>query len=490
MGRPDTPFIEVKLERASLWRAGRRVLRDISWSVRPGERWLLAGANGAGKTQLLKLLAGIVWPAPARHAPLTYRWRGETFRTPFGIKEEIAYVGAERQDRYERYGWNMSAERIVGSGVYRSDIPLEPLTRVDRQRIHRLLRTLRVAHLARRPFLTLSYGERRVMLLARALIARPRLLLLDEVLNGLDADNRRRILSWLKRPRRLPWVFATHRLEDVPQGVSHALLLERGRIGHAGRLRRASLALWLQGRAAAATPKRRSVPRRRTLVRLHNARVYLHQRAVLSGLSLAVHSGEWWLVHGHNGSGKTTLLRTLYGDHGVAAGGRIERAGIAPGVPLERFKRRVGLIAPHLQAEHPRQLTVNEVVSSGPEASIGRNAPRAATGAAARAALRQFGLTRIRRRTLGELSYGQLRRVLFARAWASRPQLLLLDEAFAGLDAPTRRTLLERVRRLAARGVAVVLTAHRPQEWAACASHELELAAGRPVYCGPLRSAG
>jgi len=484
----DTRFIEVSLERASLWRAGRRLLREVSWRVRPGERWVLTGANGAGKTQLLKLLAGIVWPAPARHIPLTYRLRGETFRTPFGIKQQIAYVGAERQDRYERYGWNMSAERIVGSGVYRSDVPLERLTPADRRRIHRLLRTLRVAHLGRRPFLTLSYGERRVVLLARALIAQPRLLLLDEVLNGLDADNRRRILLWLKRPRRLPWVLATHRLEDVPPGASHALLLEGGRICHAGRLRRASLARWLHGPSAAVrSPRLAAARRRRTLVRLHNACVYLQQRRVLRGLSLAVHSGEWWLVHGHNGSGKTTLLRTLYGDHGVAAGGRIERAGIAPGVPLERFKKRVGLIAPHLQAEHPRQLTVNEVVRSGRHASIGVDAPRCAS-AAARVALRQFGLTRLQRRTLAELSYGQLRRVLFARAWAARPQLLLLDEAFAGLDAPTRRTLLERLRRLAAQGVAVVLTAPRPQEWAACATHELELAGGRALYCGPLRS--
>jgi molybdate transport system ATP-binding protein len=193
-------------------------------------------------------------------------------------------------------------------------------------------------------------------------------------------------------------------------------------------------------------------------------------------------------VHGRNGSGKTTLLRTLYGDHGVAVGGGIERAGIAAGVPLERFRKRVGLVAPHLQAEHPRGLTVAEVVQSGRHASIGLNgAPSPADRAAARRTLALFGLTRLAARPLSELSYGQSRRVLFARAWVRHPKLLLLDEPFAGVDAPTRRALMRRVTAVAASGTAVVVTTHQLHDWPGCATHELELAGGRARYCGPLR---
>jgi molybdate transport system ATP-binding protein len=169
-------------------------------------------------------------------------------------------------------------------------------------------------------------------------------------------------------------------------------------------------------------------------------------------------------------------------------GGRIERAGITPGVPLERFKKRVGLVAPHLQADHPRELTVTEVVQSGRHASIGLNgAPRPADRAAARRTLALFGLTRLARRPLRELSYGESRRVLFARAWVREPQLLLLDEPFAGVDAPTRHALMQRVAALAATGAAVVVTTHRPGDWPGCATHEMELAGGRARYCGPLR---
>jgi molybdate transport system ATP-binding protein len=534
MTRADPRYLEVRLSHADLRRNGRRVLRDLTLRIRAGEHWVLAGGNGAGKTQLLKLIAGAVWPEPARRAVRRYARGRQAWTAPAEVLEDIAYVGAERQDKYQRYGWNMSVERIVGTGVHRTDIPLAALSAADRRRVRRALRSLGVAHLAARPFLSLTYGERRVALLARALASRPRLLLLDEVLNGLDAVNRARVLGWLaRRARRLPWVLATHRLEDVPRGANRALVLARGRVVYRGRLRRAPLAAWLEephskpaapaehsvGRRAhgleephskPAAPAEHSVGRRargldahssepapaarrarrgRELVRLCCARVYLDGSRALSDISLAVRSGECWVVHGRNGSGKTTLIRTLYGDHGVAVGGRIERAGHGAGVPLESFKKRVGLVAPHLQAEHPRELTVSEVVQSGRHASVGLNdAPSAADRSAARRALALFGLSRLGRRPLAELSYGQSRRVLFARALVRAPQLLLLDEPFAGVDAPTRRALMERVSALAAKGTAVVVTTHRPGDWPGCATHELELSGGRARYCGPLRT--
>src|SRR5256885_2618645 len=126
--------LEVRLVRLSLHRGGRPVLKGNSWTIRPGERWVLAGANGAGKTQLLKLVAGIVWPKAAARATRQYLLGRQLSSTPFGIKDEIAYLGAERQDKYQRYGWNMPVERIVGTGLYRTDIPLDALTGADRRR--------------------------------------------------------------------------------------------------------------------------------------------------------------------------------------------------------------------------------------------------------------------------------------------------------------------------------------------------------------------
>ena len=507
-------YVEVRLKRIHLERGGRPVLHDIAWTVKPGERWVLAGGNGAGKTQLLKLVSGAVWPTPTGRESRQYVWAGETWPTPADVKDEIAYVGPERQDKYERYGWNHTVTQVVGTGLYRTDIPLNALTPKDERHIAALLKRIGIAHLGAREFLTLSYGQRRLALLARALASNPKLLLLDELLAGLDESHRARAVKWLESTGRaqMPWVLATHRDEDVPHSATHALILDQGRIVYSGRIGRAPLAKWLDHGSPDATSGATSLEgvRQRTssagrrparsmrssraasepLIKLRNADVHLDEHKALEDLTFEVHAGECWVIHGANGSGKTTLLRTLYGDHGVASHGSIQRAGIVPGVPLQEFKVRAGFVAAHIQTIHPQHLTVDEIVQSGRHASIGLNDPAtAADRRAATKALEFFGLKGFGKRTREELSYGQMRRVLFARAWVTHPRLLLLDEPLAGIDAPTRSVLLDRIGQLVAKGTAVVMTTHHRDEWPPYATHELELDAGHMKYAGPVRGA-
>jgi molybdate transport system ATP-binding protein len=489
-----TPYITARLAGMSLTRAGRRVLTGIHWTVRPGQRWLLVGANGSGKTQLLKVLAGIVRPSSVADERLRWRLDGEWHAVPYDIRERVAYVGPERQDRYQRHGWDLPAQAVVGTGIHATDVPLQDLSAAERGRVASILARLGIAALADRGFLELSYGERRMILLARALIARPGLLLLDEVFTGLDRDNHQRLLAWLARLRGgLPVVTVTHQASDVPASATHLLALGEGRVLHAGRLNRRVLGRYLGGgaaiRARHKSPAERAGSRREPLVSLKRASVYLEERCALREVSLSVRPGEFWVIHGANGAGKTTLLRTLYGDHGVAAGGAIERRGIPPGVPLAKFRAVTGIAAPYVHARYPRGTPVSEVVLSGRHASIGIH--RAATRAdreATRRVLRRLGLVRWAARPLSELSYGQTRRVLFARALVSGPRLLLLDEPFDSIDAVSRSRLGREIARLARQGVAIVVTAHAFSEWRHEATHELELCAGEVRYQGPARA--
>src|SRR6188472_3962097 len=207
--RAENPTFSVTLKRIDLDRGERAVLRDVNWRVQSGQRWLLVGSNGAGKTQLLKLLAGSVWPKPTGRELRRYRFRGEAFDTPAGVAEEIAYVGAERQDRYEHYEWNFRVHDVVGTGIQRTDIPMRELEPVEQRSVAALLGRLDIGTLAERRFLTLSYGERRLVLIARALASKPRLLLLDEVANGLDTRNHARLMQFLAGTATspLPWIF-------------------------------------------------------------------------------------------------------------------------------------------------------------------------------------------------------------------------------------------------------------------------------------------
>jgi ABC-type molybdenum transport system ATPase subunit/photorepair protein PhrA len=231
-------------------------------------------------------------------------------------------------------------------------------------------------------------------------------------------------------------------------------------------------------------------PGSRILVRLQRADVYLEGRAVLRGICVAIRPGNFWVVHGGNGAGKTTLLRTLYGDHGVAVGGRIERAGIGPGIALAEFRRRTGLSAPHLHASYPRRYTVAEVVTSGLHASVGM--PAVATKLERDRAARLMKSLKVAhwaKRSFGELSHGQARLVLFARALIGRPRLLLLDEPFDGIDTTTRALLQRALQESSAHGAAIAVAAHSVAEWSHLATHELELSSGRQVYAGPIRLA-
>jgi len=202
-----------------------------------------------------------------------------------------------------------------------------------------------------------------------------------------------------------------------------------------------------------------------------------------------VRRGDNWIVHCANGSGKSTLIQVLYGDIGVARGGRIERDGIGAGVPLQVFKRRVGFIAPELQAIYPRGASAEELVASGLHASIGLDdVLRTRARRRVRQALQRVGAARLSGSALRTLSYGQIRRLLFARALINEPDILLLDEPYAGLDMRTRTALRTLVERASAAGLTTVMATHHRDEWACGATHELELVRGRAVYCGPLRA--
>ncbi len=483
-------YLTVELSRIHLLRGGKRILRDLRWRIRPGQRWILRGENGAGKTQLLKLIAGDVWPQPRDGTRRNYRWRHQLYTEPQGVKEEIAYVGAERQDRYEHYGWDLRVTEIVGTGIERSDVPLRALSAAERSHVARLLRRVGIESLARRRFLTLSQGERRLVLLARALAWRPALLLLDEPLNGLDQRHRGRMLAAIGSLRHwaLPWVYVTHRIEELPAGVTHQARLLGGQL---------RTGLWRPSqprrpptvavRKTSLLPGARATRARRLIV-LHGASIWRDGARVLHRLTLTISTGDCWIVHGPIGSGKSTLLAALHGNHGVAAGGTIWRLGQGSGAALSEFQRRTGYVAPELQAALPRQLSALEAVVAGSRGAFGLDgAVRSLEHRVALRALRGVGAATLASRRLSELSYGQARRVLFARALVRRPDILLFDEPYVGLDALNRARLGALVNRIATDNHAVVIACHHRDEWPRCATHELELRRGVARYCGPLR---
>ena len=477
--------IGIELRRAGLELDGRVVLAELTLTLPPGAHVLLLGANGAGKTQLLKLLCGERWPTPTGRESRRYLdRRGRTLELS-ELLPRIALVGGERQDKYLRYDWDFSVQRVIATGCHGGDRPIVTLTAAERRRVRGLLRRLELWPLRRRRFLTLSYGERRRVLLGRALAGRPRLLLLDEPFNGLDGRSRTLLDRELVRlgSTGLTVVLASHRSGDAPRGFSRARVLKRGHLVHDGRAVGAA-GRWLRESISAGArplraPRRRTRQPREPLITLRDVDVYRDYRRVLQGVQWTLGPGEHWAIIGANGSGKSTLLRLLLGDLPAALGGRVLRRGHEPGTHIEEWRRRIGFVSPELQAEYLARASVGELVVSGLRASVGLDA--SATRAEHRRA--QEALARVQlevdpARRAHELSYGQLRLALIARSLVRQPEALLLDEPMTGLDAPLRARVRRLLSQLARSGVQLVMATHHATDLVPEIGHVLLLSGG------------
>jgi molybdate transport system ATP-binding protein len=218
----------VRMEGVRVAFGAREILRDLNWRMRRGEHWGICGSNGAGKTTLLKLICG--------DHPQAYANRVHVFGQPRGsgesiweLKAPIGMVGPELQVAYR--GATPCGDVILSSffdssGLYRHPTPAQ------REAARRWAMNFGVAHLMGQPFQTASSGEQRLVLIARAMVKVPTLLLLDEPCQGLDGANRARVLGAVEAiaARGLTGVvYVTHREDEWPACITHRLTLHDGR---------------------------------------------------------------------------------------------------------------------------------------------------------------------------------------------------------------------------------------------------------------------
>ena len=227
-------FRDVRVWRWHAASATRKPLLDgISWDVGYGERWALLGPNGAGKTTLLTLAGAVEFASEG-----TVEVLGETMgRTDVPrLRESIGFVDPRIGPRFAPL---LTVRQVIRTGATATIGYFEErLSGLDLDRADELLGTFGLAAIGERRFGDCSQGERKRALIARALVARPRLLLLDEPGAGLDLPGREVLLASLDRVARdqpaLAVVLTTHHLEELPSSVSHALLLRSGQAVSAG----------------------------------------------------------------------------------------------------------------------------------------------------------------------------------------------------------------------------------------------------------------
>ena len=216
----------IDMKQVSIRYGERTILKDLDWTVMNGERWALSGQNGSGKSTLLSLVCADNPQSYACDITLFDRPRGSG-ESIWDIKKHIGYVSPEMHRSYKR---NLPAIRIVASGLMDS-IGLYAIPNAeDYDKCRWWLDIFGIGDLADKPFLQLSSGEQRLVLLARAFVKDPQLLILDEPLHGLDLWNRRLtkdVIETFCQRKGKTLIMVTHYQEELPNIITNHLFLKK-----------------------------------------------------------------------------------------------------------------------------------------------------------------------------------------------------------------------------------------------------------------------
>ncbi|MFE3541550.1 ABC transporter ATP-binding protein [Nocardia sp. NPDC059177] len=230
VSQPDPdPDLLIDFSDVTIRRSGRTLVGPVTWQVELDERWVVLGPNGAGKTSLLRMAAAEVHPTSGAANLL-----GETLGR-VDVTELRPRIGLSSAAVASRIPVDEKvSDLVVSAGYAVLGRWRERYDTIDTERAVDMLETLGAEHLSDRTYGTLSEGERKRVLIARALMTDPELLLLDEPAAGLDLGGREELVERLGNlaadPDAPAMVLVTHHVEEIPPGFTHALLLKEGEV--------------------------------------------------------------------------------------------------------------------------------------------------------------------------------------------------------------------------------------------------------------------
>lgn len=476
---------------------GQPPLQGVTFSLLPGEAWLISGPNGGGKSTFLKLLRGDLSPSQGQRR---YHLGGKARRSAVQALRELALVSPEQEAFYLTRDWVQTVSDVLLSGFTGDTLRLWDAAPEALARLSAVAQQVKLRPLLERDFRTLSHGQRRRALLGRALMPHPAALLLDEFTDGLSALARaelRRVLETVAA-QGTAIVLVTHRPEEAPQLNWRHAHINAGILTLDAPPPRPSRPPPPRFAALSVPDQTDPAPSAEVLVALKNAEVYRNGQHALGPLTWTWQAGQHWLVTGENGSGKSTFARLVAGEFyparsqaasaalDSAQGGQVSRPFLRRDVLSER-KRHIGLLGAEVAIRQRRDWTGAEIIGSGFGGTEGfsQMLDEVQTQQVEVMAAR-LGVSDLLPRSAETLSQGQLRRLLLARALIHRPRLLILDEGLDFLNAVSRQEVLALLGELMRGGTHLLVIAHREDDAPPGLTHHLKLDAGSVVDQGPL----
>jgi molybdate transport system ATP-binding protein len=489
MKRKDNPEETlIRLENVTIRVREKFILSDTSWEIKKNQNWAVLGPNGSGKSSLVGALKGDV--------PIV---KGKITRSYSNADQELfGYVSLELHQRLialekdldearffsGRMDTFAKAGQTILSADYRGD--------VEAPDFDRIVKNLEIGYLLNRGIRFLSTGEMQKVLIARALMKSPRLLILDEPFEGLDVRSKERLREMITRlmDEGVQVILVTHRFEEILPNITHVFCVkdckvflqgERDRVlteENINRLyhKKRSVISSLPPQEEGGEAQRKGRPE--VLVDLRNTTVKYGDTLVLDNLNWTMKQGENWAIVGPDGAGKTTLLSLIIGDNPQAYANEIYLFGKrkGSGESIWDIKKRIGAVSSELQIHYRKRIRVYDVVLSGFFDSIGLY--RKYTAEQRSKAQKWMKLLGIRDGSewYDQLSYGQKRMALLARSMVKSPTLLILDEPCQGLDKSNRKLVLELIDYIGREtNTHILYVTHHEDEIPPCVTHVLRL---------------
>jgi molybdate transport system ATP-binding protein len=519
-------------------------LRALDWQLYPGEAWAVVGPSGGGKEAFADALAGLLPVRPDDGGQYLNSLEGSTalvsFEAAAALLQKERYN--DDSDFVEGGVAEGTSVRSFIAAALPADVALR-YPGGSGLESHPAVGYCGVSEYLDRGLKRLSTGECRRALLCRAVISRPGLIVAVEPYEGLDTATRERLHTMLdalaaaavRAEAGASALVIVARLEHVPAAVNRVVEFEGGTVifagqremyegrstvqtgpngqpeheekaGKAGLDRLAALmgdtGVPVEARLTANLPLPGVRPEaagsmvtgaeatvgrsdREPLIELRDVTVAWSGRAVLDRISWTVRQGEHWLVRGPNGSGKTTLLELVTGDNPQAYCNDVRVFGQrrGGGQTIWELKSRIGIVSYrlHLEYRYLEGLALEDVILSGLYDSIGLYTT-ASDGERrlARSWLDLAGFADRGRQQFGQISFGEQRSLLVARAAIKLPELLVLDEPCHGLDDTQRRFVLSLLAVIAEQGQSTMIhVTHDPEEVQSFETHVLELRPGQ-----------
>ncbi len=461
----------------------RRLPDPVSFQLRQGECIAVVGPVGSGKSTLLKMITGGFY---LREGTLRLDLDDESYRAIRFVEFDNAYSTTETQyyhqqrwQAFEREASPLAGELLgVAAGMNAEGMPGGTCQdKLSWQQ--RLFEILNIGPLLGKEIITLSSGELRRFSIARALLQRPQVLVLESPFIGLDPPTRQVLCDLLEQVLNSLGISIIMTLTDpdrIPQVVTHAYYMDRGRLSSkmpAGAIQNTKGSIQIDT-AAIANAKQyfREAEAFDKVVEMRGINISYGERQIFRDLNWTVRSGERWNVTGPNGSGKSTLLSLVNADNPRAYSLDItlfdRRRGT--GESIWDIKRHIGYLSSEMHSSFRENLPVLEIVRSGMDYGCHID------DEALLQWLRLFGAEHLAQRSYLTLSSGEQRYILLIRAFVKDPDLLILDEPFQGLDPALRHRAAAVIEAFcAAKNKTLIFVTHYLDEVPGVVTHTLQL---------------